>query len=387
MKTIGKSALNEFLGDFVVYRNLAPVDNRLPSLGTLREELGLPPGLVPRKSEPEYARVVAAILKRARELTAPGVDIRRVVFLGDTRLLDANAFSNICKAGGWPGIAFIGSENTSDAKIVVETSEGGQKLFLSNRWAALDGAHAAAMGVQSFQGFCTENGFEIDAHTALLIDIDKTALGARGRNAATIDNARVQAVFETVADLLGSSFDSYNFRVAYDLLVQPEFHHFTEDNQDYLAYVCLVLGSGLYQLEALVEDVHCGKMKTIKQFFDSVEANKKSLSLPLQSIHTDIFNNFKAGDPTPFKSFRFNEYRITVSRMGFLDDAVSMEKLLKEEIVITGELRAFALAWKEEGALVFGLSDKPDEASLPRPEQVGREYVPLHRKLTHVVSE
>lgn len=377
MNCYGLSALADFWGDFIVYRNLKPADRRLPALADLRPELGLPASVIPRKNEPDYARVVAAILSQARQLTAPGADIRRIIFLGDTRLLDSTAFANLCMAGTWPGLAFIGSETTAPFAAQIENMGGGRILYSSNRWAALDDV---------FREFVAAQGFPIDEHTALLIDMDKTALGARGRNAAVIDNARVQAVEETVADLLGDAFDAQAFRVAYDLLVQPEFHPFTGDNQDYLAYTCLILGSGLETLDGLVNRIRVGEMREFRQFIAEVDSRSSALSSHLSAIHKEIFANVQAGDPTPFKPFRYNEFRITSLQMGRLPDDTPVEKLLGEEIVITREVRDLALDWQARGALVFGLSDKPDEASLPTPELAAQGFVPLHRKQTHVVG-
>lgn len=378
MKSYGLSALADFWGDFIVYRNLKPADPRLPALAGLRQELGLPVGVTPRKNEPDYARVVAAILKRARQLTLPGADIRRVIFLGDTRLLDSTAFANLCEAGGWPGLAFIGSETAAPFAPQTERMSGGQVLYLSNRWAALD---------EAFRAFVVEQGFVIDEYTALLIDMDKTALGARGRNAAVIDNARVQAVEETAAGLLGEAFDLQAFRAAYDLLVQPEFHPFTADNQDYLAYTCLILGSGLETLEGLVSRIRVGEMRDFQQFIAEVDGRASALSPTLVAIHKEISANVQAGDPTPFKTFRYNEFRITSARMGWLPEEAPVEKLLGEEILLTREVRDLALDWQARGALVFGLSDKPDEASLPTPQLAAQGFVPLHHKQTHVVGE
>ncbi|MGQ9834059.1 MAG: hypothetical protein ACUVRJ_09740 [Candidatus Villigracilaceae bacterium] len=172
MKLYGLSALSDFWGDFIVYRNLKPADPRLPALGELRGKLNLSPGVVPRKNETDYARVVVEILEQARNLTAPGADIRRVVFLGDTRLLDSTAFANLCAAGGWPGVAFIGSETTAPFAAQTELMPGGQALYLSNRWAALDGA---------FREFVAEQGFPVDEHTALLIDIEDRPGRARAQ--------------------------------------------------------------------------------------------------------------------------------------------------------------------------------------------------------------
>jgi hypothetical protein len=40
---------------------------------------------------------------------------------------------------------------------------------------------------------------------------------------------------------------------------------------------------------------------------------------------------------------------------------------------------------RQRGALLFGLSDKPDEASLPRPELAQKGYLPLHRVTMKVI--
>ena len=382
MKVFGRATVNEFLNDRIVYRNLAPQDGRLPPLDEIRGELGLPPRQIPRKSEPDYGRLIVHFLKLARSFEAPGTAIRRLIFIGDTHLLDATAFDNICNLGGWPGLAFIGAETAQPLKIEVVPSAGGQTVFLSNRWSALGGE-----GEKSFTRFCSEQGFPIDEATALVVDLDKTAIGARGRNAEVIDQARVQAVYDTVSKLLGATFDQKTFRSAYDQLNQFEFHPFTADNQDYLAYICLILGGGLYDLEGLVESVRRKNMQTFRQFIDVVESRKTELPSSLAGIHAEIYANVLIDDPTPFKPFRRNEYLNTVGRMGCLDDATPVEQLLRGEIVITQEVRLLALDWQKRGALLFCLSDKPDEASIPTPELAAQGHAPIHRTLTHVVGE
>lgn len=376
MKIYGRTAVSEFLGDRVVYRNLAPADGRLPALADFREEIGLPGGGIPRKSEPDYARAIVHLLRQARALDAPGVALERLIFIGDTRLNDGTAFTNICQAGGWPGLAFIGSETADPPRVEVVPVAAGQSLYLANRWTAL----------ADFDRYCAEQGFPVDEATAVVVDLDKTALGARGRNAHVIDQARVLAVHHTVARLLGGAFDEVAFRTAYDQLNQVEFHPFTSDNQDYLAYICLILGSGLVDLATLMEDVRAGRMASFKQFIAWVEEQADVLAPGLAGIHRDIFGNVQAGDPTPFKVFRRNEYRTTVERMGRLDDSAPVEALLADEIVITQEVRALALDWRARGALLFGLSDKPDEASFPTSELAGQGYVPIHRAETHAVG-
>ena len=220
MKNYGLASVAEFLDDFVVYRNLVPMDPGLPSLDALRGALDLTESVTPRKSEPDYGRVMVQLLKQARALDAPGAEIKRLVYVGDTRLNDGTAFANACRAGGWPGIAFIGSEK-GDAPQVEIVEQDGQTLYLANRWSML----------ADFDAYCAENGFPLDAETAVILDLDKTTVGARGRNDHVINTARVAAVRRTVGDLLGNAFDPVSFQEAYDLLNQTQFHPFTTDNR------------------------------------------------------------------------------------------------------------------------------------------------------------
>ena len=186
---------------------------------------------------------------------------------------------------------------------------------------------------------------------------------------------------------MGSNFNEPAFRRAYEILVQVEFHPFTSDNQDYLAYICLILASGLYDLDSILAQVRSGELKSFHEFIQRVDAQSERLDANLGEIHRQIYANVRLNDPTPFKAFRRNEYRITVGRMGFLPDDAPVERLLQEEILITQEVRQICLEWKGRGGLLFALSDKPDEASLPTSELAKRGYQPLHRTLTHAVGE
>jgi hypothetical protein len=376
MRVYGRTSVSDFVGDFIVYRNLVPADRRLSPLADIRSLVGLPQGSIPRKTAPGYARVIVHMLRQARALDGPGVPVERLVYVGDTRMNDGTAFANLCRAGSWPGLAFIAAERDTVARVeVVEQEEGA--IYLANRWSAL----------ADFDHFCHEQGFSLDERAAVIVDLDKTALGARGRNDRVIDRARIEAVRRTVGDLLGEGFDADRFQVAYDLLNQPEFHPFTADNQDYLAYICLILGSGLYELDSLLEKVRAGRLSNFQQFISEVELRADALPSDLRRIHGAIYASVRQGDPTPFKAFRYNEYLTTVGRMGHLDDRTPVPALLADEIVITQEVREVALAWRGRGALLFGLSDKPDEASFPRHELAAQGYQPIHRMKTHAVGE
>ncbi len=274
-------------------------------------------------------------------------------------------------------MAFIGSEDRFPAATTV--IQGGEKVqvMLANRWSML----------ADFDRHCTRHEMPIEDGTAVVMDMDKTMVGARGRNGHVIDLARMEAVQETVSSILGNSFDPAEFQKVYQPLNKPEFHPFTGDNQDYVAYICLILVSGMYRFSTFMDDVRSGGMSSFLQLIHEMDSRSADMPKGLIHIHQEIFANVMAGDPTPFKPFRRNEYRLTLDRFGRLEDSVPVEQMLEEEIVITEELRQNAQIWRERGALLFGLSDKPDEASIPSVEleQVGCK--PLHRAVTHSVGE
>jgi hypothetical protein len=376
MKKYGRSTVSEFLGDLVVYRNLDPIDSRLPSLAEVKERASISTRGIPRKTTPEYARVIANLLLDASNLGESPPQIERVVFVGDTRLNDGTAFQNICLAGNWPGMAFIASEGEGPQQLEIDPQDAGDLIY-ANRWSAID----------EFQAHCRKQDFAIDERTVILLDLDKTTIGARGRNDKVIDQVRLEAGFQTVSGLLGEDFDPGAFQIAYEILNQPEYHPFTADNQDFLVYICLILGGGLIDLDELIAEVKSGKMVTFDQFLNYVNQNVDRLPKNLGEIHRDVFARVSQGDPTPFKEFRYKEYETTAAHMGNLDEAAPVEELLAKTITITQEVRQAALTWKSQGALLFGISDKPDEASIPSETQAKQGWQAIHRIETDIVGE
>jgi hypothetical protein len=220
----------------------------------------------------------------------------------------------------------------------------------------------------------------------VVVDIDKTAIGARGRNDRVINEARVEGVERTVADLLGEGYDRAAFQAAYDELNQSRYYGLTGDNQDYLAYICLILGAGLFRLQDVIQAVEGGTLHSFEDFITEVQDRRAELARSgLTSIHDEVWARVRAGDPTPFKAFRYNEYLTTVARFGALP-GVSPDAFLQRRIAITQEVREAALTLQERGALLFGLSDKPDEASLPNEVQARAGMAPLHALETLAVG-
>jgi hypothetical protein len=368
-----RSSLYELFGDLVIYRDLNPVDPRLPRFETACAEIGLSDAVRPRKHDPAYAQTMAWFLQRARAIEMPETAIQELVYLGDTVLSDGNAFRNLRSAGGWRGWAFIGAER-DEALAVSEQDD----IYTANRWTALT----------AFVAWMRERGAALDAHTAVIIDIDKTALGARGRNDGVIDRARVAAIEATVSEALGPSFDQASFRRAYVELNQSKYHKFTADNQDYLAYTCLMLGSGIWTLGDLQTAIAAGRLATVQDLMARVDEMRDQLpSQVLKSLHDNIYELVKVGDPTPFKAFRRREYLETTARMGNLPDNIPLAQRLVEEICLTQEVMEVGRWFRTHACLVVALSDKPDEATMPSPEIATQGHLPLHCTTTHVVGQ
>ena len=371
----GCLALSDFLGDFVVYRRLEPADQRLPGLPVLAAELGLEPGRIPRKTELDYARVVASIFRSAAQLTGGPRTLRQLVAIGDTRMNDVSAFRNLCEVTGWQGLAVICSERLEEPAKLEEVEPG---VFLANRWRILG----------ELPQLAASHGIALDESTAVVIDIDKTAIGARGRNDAQIDAARVEGVRRTAAAMLGGNYNEQAFLEAYHYLHPAPFHPFTADNQDYLVYIALAIAAGLYSLEEIVQRVRSGELRSFAQFIEEVNARTDDLAgSMLAPVHAEVYPRFIAGDPTPFKTFRRHEFRATIERMGCLNGEPDPAVAMRSEIVLTWEVVQLTRHLQALGATVIGISDKPDEAAVPGPADRDDGYPALHRAASHCLGE
>ncbi len=374
-----RGTIHDILGDLVVYRNLEPADGRLrspqlpplfpPQSGVLSSSKGWGGGRggIPRKTEPAYAQAILRILSQAQALRSDQ-RLQRLIYIGDTAMNDGQAIRNL--AQHLPIYGFIGHERVEES----ERTGIGDRIMLANRWEAL----------ADFIHFLEREGFAFDEATAVLLDLDKTAFGARGRNSHVIDAARVEAVRRTVEEVLGADFDEGEFRAVYDELNQPQYHPFTADNQDYLAYICLMVSGEVYDFDQLLADLDDDRVSTFAQFIEICA--ERAIGDELAPVHREVYANFQRGDPTPFKSFRYREYEETVRRMDRLPDDVGEERVLAEEIVITREVADGCRFLREKGVLLFGLTDKPDESSIPRPELAQKGYLPLHRVTMKVVG-
>ncbi|OQA41844.1 MAG: hypothetical protein BWY52_02438 [Chloroflexi bacterium ADurb.Bin325] len=360
-------SLYDLFGDLVIYRDLNAVDARLPRFADIWREVGLPGPATPRKLDEAYAQALARLIGAA----AHG-RMAEIVYIGDTMLSDGGAFFNLRRHTGWRGWCFIGAEKEEALEVVQQDG-----LYQANRWRAL----------ADFAAWLCQQGAQLAGGTVVLVDIDKTLLGARGRNDRAIDRARVAAIEATLAETLGPSYDHDAFRRAYAALNVPKYHPFTADNQDFLAYTCMMLLAGAGTLEGLLAEIEAGRLASYRDFMQRVDAQKARLApAAVVALHDDIYARTLAGDLTPFKAFRRREYRETVARMGSLPEGTPLAQRFVEEICATQEVVDIVRWLASRGCLLVALSDKPDEATTPTPELAAAGYPPLHRKAVDIVG-
>ncbi|MBK8045951.1 MAG: hypothetical protein IPK16_01715 [Anaerolineales bacterium] len=168
-QNFGRAHLADICENWVVYRNLEPVDKRLPGLKSSYYDMELRNELIPRKQDQDYAKVATWFLRQMQRLRGVKTPVSEVLFIGDTLFNDSQAYKNIRKYTNWQGSCFICSERVEQAP---EYSVDDANVFTANRWSAL----------ADWVRWLRAEGLHLDERTAVIIDIDKTALGAKGRN-------------------------------------------------------------------------------------------------------------------------------------------------------------------------------------------------------------
>lgn len=374
-QNFGRATLADFCENWVVYRNLEPVDKRIPGLKAAYMDMELRSDLIPRKQEYPYAQAAAWFLRQMQQLRGATTPVSEVLFIGDTLFNDSQAYKHIRRFTGWKGSCFIGTERT-DQEATCSVDE--DNVYSANRWTAL----------VDWVVWMRAQGLHLDERTGVIIDIDKTALGAKGRNDKVIDRARLAGIFRTMDAVLGADFKQAAFESQYAELNRSKYHQLTADNQDYLAYICLVLNTDLISIDEVIRECETNSLDNFEQFIRWVDSRmmiNPAAGEVLREVHEAVNASVRNGDPTPFKRFRRQEFISTVEAMGSMPDNASSTELLAEEITLTEEVFQLAEWLKARGCLILCLSDKPDEASMPHP-RVSPDLPPLHRAQTHRVG-
>ncbi|NJN81334.1 MAG: hypothetical protein HC802_02975, partial [Caldilineaceae bacterium] len=338
----GWGKLSDLCDDLVVYRNLRPLDDRLPDRRVVLRKAGLSNDRTPRKVDGEYAQVALWIAREAQKVRGASVNLQELLFIGDTLYNDGQAYRNMKKVSGWQSACFICSEALGEepSSEVDDTDE----IFCANRWSALG----------AWIGRAREQGMALDSQTLVVIDIDKTALGAKGRNDKVIDKARLEGIYRTMDAVLGDDFDRAAFETHYAELNHARYHPLTADNQDYLAYVCLVINAGLIDFDEVVSEMENGSLDNFEQFLRWVDTRMMGNPLGGESfrqVHESVVCSVRIGDPTPFKSFRRQEFISTVEHMGVTQDGAAVEEVIAQEITLTQEIFELARWLRSEHCL------------------------------------
>jgi phosphoserine phosphatase len=389
----GLSSLEELVGDLIVYRNLEPITRQIPGLKSARYQLGLSTPSVPRKQENSYAQVALWILEQAQQQRNAAVE--ELLFIGDTLSGDGHTFQvmrslrsadeppldngeliGLGESEVLPSACFIGNEKAGEPEHFTANDETG--MFEANRWSHL----------VDWISWAQRNGLRLDESTAVVLDLDKTAIGARGRNNRAIDVARLKGLYRTVGNLLGDRFNASLFTQHYEQLNRARYHHLTGDNQDYLAYICLFLNNDGLDCADLLKRIEEGAVQTFEQFVRYAEvciAGGGRVGEAMRQAHEAVNTAVSQGDPTPFKQFRREEFLATLEHMNNLADDVPAADRFALEICITQEVREAVLWLKERGCLIISFSDKPDESSIPHRTR-HRGKPPIHKAKTHAIG-
>ena len=338
-----KGSMWDVIGDNVFFRELNPQNPDLVPIDVVLYRLNL--DHVPRKKDPEYPQVISCYLNLLG-------DFDRVLFLGDTLLNDRTFAKNLIALGEYEVVAVITRQNEDEFELKEEDG-----ILFSNRWSF----------IRELPDFLKKRGFEIDEKTAVILDIDKTFIGARGRNHQSIDLARAEAVYRLFKETR-NELEFEEFMKIYNKLNSPEFYSLTSDNQDIVAFLTILAASNEIEFE----------MKDIESV--AKYAVEKARNERIREFASEIYENLKARKATLFPTFRRMEFLTTIEFMDRFDDAPP-ERLLKEEILITGEIYD---TFNYTLATVIALTDKPEASSLP-PE--GSSLPPVHKKTAKIWGE
>ncbi len=340
------ATIADLTGDAVLYRDLEPCDPHLPRLAELRARLHLPAGPPPRKRDAAYAGIVRALADTMQAARGSG-PLTAMAVIGDTendRLLAAH----LRQTSPLPAYAFIGEDRPVAPENLVWYGDTAN----ATRWHLIH-AWAAELDWRGVDW----------ARTAVLIDIDKTLLGPRGRSDGAIDDARAEGALAVAARLV-PDLDVALFRRVYAELCRRDWHPFTLDNQDYVVATALLITTGAMTLDDLRARLEAGSLEGFAAFLDLTGPTVHTALAPL---HAELRALVAQGDPTPFKAFRRAELTSTLARMA------------DGRLTLCGDV--YHLCWNlgQRGALLLAASDKPAESAMPTAEQLAQGLRPLHR--------
>jgi hypothetical protein len=342
----------DLFSDYICLRDLQPRTSSIRGLDALRDSLKLAAPFVPRKSEPDYARVVGSFVN---ELVGPDA---RIIYVGDTVFNDGSVICNL--DAFLPGSTF--------GFLCNEKGFGGAQDFIlgpvyfAQQWRSL----------VSFARECRSRNIHFDQNTVALFDLDQTVYAAKGRDDKALHQARWDAIQSFLRDTIPSyKYDAKQAERIYRQFDRDEYHHVTRDNMDYVVLLVLAVAAGLCDVRE-IEAFAASRENTISALTELLHT--RALARQGHEKIEDVLNviravhyNTLAGDQTPCKDFRRYECRATALRMRASDEGEDVGR-----ICLNREVVDFIRYLKEHNAKVFAVSDRPVEAALVEEEADGQ---------------
>ncbi len=328
-----RDSINTIFEDYIIFRELNPIKVSLPSFSQIKNDLKLT--FLPRKKDFEYAKVLSYLLDAIGSF-------EKVIYFGDTFLNDGGVIKNLAKLEKYKVLGIITEENVSD---YVKFEDN---IIVNTKW-------------KNLSSILKNSGFTFDKKTVVIIDIDKTLIGARGRNDRALDKARMDAIISLAGEIFGE-IDIDRFEFVYSEMNKKNMHPFTQDNQDTVAIMSIVFYGDYYNLERFIKEFYDGKWVNPLDFLNFINISKEDKAFEFVE---EVKENLRMQHPTSFPTFRKRELYYTLNRMDFLPDETDVNDLINEEIMITKEVFEIGFLAKSKGSLVFGLSDKPELSSIP----------------------
>lgn len=344
-------SIRQLFDNCIVMRDLEPTHPEISGLRVLRVQLGIPDNVIPRKNEPDYAKVVEAFI----EYMSAG-RVQNIFYVGDTIFNDGNVVRNIALRNNYNILGFICNQVQNDylGEFLLED------IIFSDDWS-----HLWKLLKEGLQ-----RKFSIGPETIAIFDLDHTVYGAKGRVDAPLKKARLEAVSKLLREVLGEErYDQNRVSHYYREFDHDEFHRFTKDNQDYVVFLTLVCCLGLTDVEGIKKELN-EPGKSIISFIEmmraEVERRKTQENLDkVWEIMQEVYYNSRFGDQTPCKVFREQEYLTTSKYMTIESQDGDSKNISLNKIVMTQEIVEFVQFLTPYGARALALSDRPGEATEP----------------------
>ncbi len=338
------ASITDLFGDLISLRDLEPRSPKVRGLGELRQELGLAAPFVPRKSDPEYARVVASF---AQDVAGPHPTI---IYVGDTVFNDGTAICGLEESS--PGSVYGFLCNERGFGIPDDFTVG--PIYFAKKWRS----------VNRFVEDALHHGLSIDKGTVGFFDLDQTVYAAKGRDDEPLRIARWKALLAFLKDSIPPHrFDPAQAERIYRHLDQDSYHRITRDNMDYVALFVLAVSAGLCdapEIEEFAASPENSIASLTERLYQRARARKghEEIDGVIDEIRR-VYLNTLNGDQTPCKGFRRYECEETaVAMRGAANIDVGARITLNHEVV---DLVVFL---RDRGVHVFALSDRPIEAAV-----------------------